>query len=336
MNSPSTSDWQKLFSLALEFKSTKSWGYLEDRDIFGVQSPKTGEICYCIVFGKEGEANGLAIYIGDEGLMSLLDMLGMRYSLEDQFYHNDFIMIAFTDREYLTKEERDIIKKLGLKFRGSNSWISFRRYLPGYCPRTINKQEGELVISILQEISNTCLRLKEKPQREASDKYLVRMVKEKGRNVVWEDSWVELEYPEEMVAFYEIDKILSESVDISALERTSDEWIIDLFFSPSSIKEEKDEYFPYIGIVWSTKDNEILAFKDFQYVRKYRYTYPQELFLYAVGLTESLPKKVLVKELEAYEALIDSTKSVGVRTELVENLEVTDRIRDFIIEHLPY
>jgi len=336
--SPSMEDWRKLFRLALEFKSIKSWEWMEDTVIFGVQSPKTGETCYCVVLGKERSFAGLAIYIGDNGLMSLLDMLELKHGEEEQFYHNDLIMIHFTDRKYLAKDELDIIKKLGLKFRGSNNWVSFRRYLPGYYPCSINKEEAELLVSILKEVTNVCLRFKEGPGLIADNKNLVRVVKEKGKNVLWEDTWVELDYPEEMVSAYDPEKIFGEAINPFALERTSDEWAIDLFFAPTLIDEEDERgtYFPYIGIVWNIRDNTGIGLQTFKYSREERFKYPQELFLNAVESTKSLPKTILVREEDSYEALVDFTRQVGIGIEIPENIEVLGNVRNLFMEYLRY
>ena len=44
------------------------------------------------------------------------------------------LQASFEDRGHLQKEDRDVIKKLGLKFRGANSWPMFRNYAPECSP----------------------------------------------------------------------------------------------------------------------------------------------------------------------------------------------------------
>lgn len=334
--SPSLEDWRKLFNLILEFKSIKSWEWMEDTTIFGVQSPKTKEICYCVVLGKERDFYGLGIYIGDKGLTSLLEMLDMRYTEEEQFYRNDLIMINFTDREYLSRSELNLIKKLGLKFRGPNNWVSIRRYIPGFFPCSINKEEAELLLSILGEITNVCLRFKEDPKLMASDRHLIRMVKGEGKDISWEDSWVELDYPEEMISSYDPKVIFNDVIDISKLKKTANEWFIDLFFLPVLISEEEDRsncYF-YIGFVLNVKTGALIGLKAFKYEREHRYTYPQELFLDAITSTKSLPNAILVRDLDVYDALAGFVSKVKVGLKMAEDTESLDEIRRFVIESM--
>jgi len=195
-----------------------------------------------------------------------------------------------------------------------------------------------LLVSILKEVTNVCLRFKEGPGLIADNKNLVRVVKEKGKNVLWEDTWVELDYPEEMVSAYDPEKIFGEAINPFALERTSDEWAIDLFFAPTLIDEEDERgtYFPYIGIVWNIRDNTGIGLQTFKYSREERFKYPQELFLNAVESTKSLPKTILVREEDSYEALIDFTRQVGIGIEVPENIEILDSLRNLFMEHLRY
>lgn len=333
---PSLDDWRRLFSLILEFKSINSWEWMEPTTIFGVQSPKTREICYCVVLGKENDFHGLGIYIGDKGLASLLELLEMRYTEEEQFYRNDLIMINFTDRKFLFKEDLDLIRRLKLKFRGPNNWVGIRRYLPGVYPCSINKEEVELLISVLGEITNVCLRFKEEPELMDSDECLVRMVKGEGKGISWEDSWVKLNYPPEIITAYDPTLIFREAIDISRLKRTSDEWFIDLFFIPMVISEEgeRNRYFSYIGFVADVRTGELLDLKLFKYERERRYAYPQELFLNTISSTESLPKTILVRDADTYDALADFVREVKIDLEVSEDIESLDSIRRSVIESM--
>jgi len=51
-------------------------------------------------------------------------------------------MASFEDREFLQKQDFQLIKKVGLKFSGPNSWPLFRGYLPGYHPWYLTKSRS--------------------------------------------------------------------------------------------------------------------------------------------------------------------------------------------------
>ncbi|HRU32895.1 MAG TPA: hypothetical protein P5310_05735, partial [bacterium] len=79
-----------------------------------------------------------------------------------------------------------------------------------------------------------------------------------------------------------------------------------------------------------------IGLQTFKYSREERFKYPQELFLNAVESTKSLPKTILVREEDSYEALIDFTRQVGIGIEVPENIEILDSLRDLFLEHLRY
>ncbi|MFQ5814136.1 MAG: hypothetical protein ACE5I2_13255, partial [Anaerolineae bacterium] len=136
--SPTKADWQALYQAALEFKEIEAWTWMYDSDVFGVQDPATGEIGYCCIMGNLGEMFALALYLGSEGLESYMRVASeppqiSAEALETMLLQKCLI-VSFGGREELTKEDRQVIKRLGLKFRGRTAWPLFRSYRPAYHP----------------------------------------------------------------------------------------------------------------------------------------------------------------------------------------------------------
>ncbi len=119
--SPSLQEWNKLYTAAIELKEIGPWDWMSDSDLVGVKNPQNGEIGYCSVLGALGEFLGLAVYLGLEGLEVCERIRSGDIAPQDP--EVDFVqkclLASFQDRKSLEKKDLDVIRQLGLKFRGS-------------------------------------------------------------------------------------------------------------------------------------------------------------------------------------------------------------------------
>ena len=120
----SLEEWGKLYTTAIEFKNTHCWDWMYDSDIFGVSNPENGKIGYCCVLGNTRELYGLAVYNGTNGLQGYYKLQSDEYLYDAISALNiqDCIMMSFVDRQDIAKEDRQIIKQLGLKLKGKDSY----------------------------------------------------------------------------------------------------------------------------------------------------------------------------------------------------------------------
>jgi hypothetical protein len=132
---PSLDEWRALYEAAEAFKKARCWEWMYKDDLFGVMDPETGEIAYCCIMGELGEHFALGAYLSPEGLQSIFDMAEKAddYS-PDLLFMQKCLMASFEDREDLEAKDREVIKELGLRFRGRNQWPRFRSYEPGLFP----------------------------------------------------------------------------------------------------------------------------------------------------------------------------------------------------------
>ncbi|OGO93620.1 MAG: hypothetical protein A2Y17_00745 [Clostridiales bacterium GWF2_38_85] len=77
---------------------------------------------------RNGECYGIGVYPGYESIMGFYSLLNASENEPLSYTMNlqNCLMCYFGDRDELAPEEREIIKGLGLKFRGQNNWIYFR------------------------------------------------------------------------------------------------------------------------------------------------------------------------------------------------------------------
>jgi len=103
------------------------------------------------------------------------------------------LQASFENRNELHKKDREIIKSLGLKFRGRYAWPMFRSYRPGYFPWFLTSEEARFLTWRLEQGLEMALRFRDDPSiLEPPDKgsYLVRVPRKEGDAIIWEDQWV--------------------------------------------------------------------------------------------------------------------------------------------------
>ncbi|MBI2856287.1 MAG: hypothetical protein HYX93_05510 [Chloroflexi bacterium] len=143
MDEATLDEWNGLYDLAVQLKALAPWTWMDDDDIFAVQSPADGELSYGIVMGGGGEAFGLALFVGEDGFEAY------RRLVEDETEPESLeagamlrtLSMTFVDRGELDRRDHQVIKALGLKFRGRNVWPLFRSQRPGYAPWYLEREE---------------------------------------------------------------------------------------------------------------------------------------------------------------------------------------------------
>jgi hypothetical protein len=181
-----------------QVKQLAPWEWMLEDDIFGIQMPATKELGFISVMGNLGEHFAIAVYQGAKGLGGFWSMQSAGTNLTPETdLQVPQLQASFEDREMVEKEDRDVIRKLGLKFRGAKAWPLFRSYRPGCLPWHIEKEEAETLIHALAQLLDLAPRFKEDPdlflQTDVEHDYLVRV----NRNGKWEDSVKHVEFREE-------------------------------------------------------------------------------------------------------------------------------------------
>lgn len=190
-SSPTPSEWHRLYQANIRVKEIAPWEWMTETDIFGVKDPETGEIGFVSIMGMLGEHFAEAVYLGAEGLYSFWGFQQIADSAPPEaFLEMPHLQASFENRGELTAKDRAVIEELGLKFRGRQEWPLFRSYRPGYLPWYLEAPEARTLTYALEQAVEVALRFKEDPEMlEPSDEesYLVRVPREVGGNVVWED-----------------------------------------------------------------------------------------------------------------------------------------------------
>ena len=193
MLSHSDSEAKQLYDLAIQVKKLAPWQWMEETDVFGLENPDTGELGFISVMGNIGEYEAVAVYLGTAGLFAFIDFQADEFATPDRLIEMPHLQAAFSDREYLEKEDRDLIKQLGLKFRGPYAWPMFRGYRPGYLPWFVTRAEARFLIHALSQVLDVAKRVRDDPhpiqpvRRVEEGGHWVRAAHKEGAQLVWED-----------------------------------------------------------------------------------------------------------------------------------------------------
>jgi hypothetical protein len=318
---PSLQEWHALYRAAIDFWQIQPWDWVNDTDLFGVKNPENDEIGYCCIVGALGEFLGVVVYLGTEGLESYLKTQMSESPEEDVFGTAKCLVASFEDRKFLQKPDHEMIKKLGLKFRGAKSWPFFRVYEPGYYPWYLNRPQVFFLTHALQQAADVSLRIKvDRDLVNNSEKvqYLVRVPEQRGSELHWKDEWLS-PTPLEREK-YEVpvpDEIRLQRIKKKGL-RPAGIWEVDFFQFPAPIQEGDRPFFPLCllivdqasGFVFGTH----LESKD-----KHRPEFLNQM-LNVIEKNAYLPQEIWVKREEVFQLFEVLVSRLGLKMKQVKKL----------------
>jgi hypothetical protein len=334
MDEQTTNEWRFLYEAANEFRSIEPWKWMYDSQLFGVQNPETGEIRYCCIMGTLGEHYALAAYTANGLEAYLMLQYGEYIPPIDHPHIQECLSASFEERKMLGKEDFEVIKKLGLKYRRSNAWPLFRNYTQGYVPWHLNGEDVRELTHILIKAKEIALRIKEDPEllEEGEKDVLVITWEKEGDSGKWVDKWMDYPPYKEKKMRLKADQQLVKKLKDKA-RRIPLDWEIDFFYAPQGVREGRERpYYPTLltcidhesGIVLDTKFGETIEDAP-------------KLVLDLLKTLEKrkiLPKTIAVRREDAYDLLEDYAKELDIELLLVEMLPATEEMQEGMIDAL--
>ncbi len=292
VNQPTIEQWEKLYEVACNIKKIQPWNALWDTDIITIKLPNRNEEIFVSTMGRNGECYGIGVYPGYEEMNALSDMMSSMQNNDasDPLFYQNCIMCYFGNRDELTTKERAIIKELGLKFRGADNWIYFRRMKPGYYPWFLTSDEVNLMTEALQNyiMAALCVLENKFSVDFEQNETLIRVYSEERKE------WINFatpmpEIPRKMLVVNEVELIER----VKSMPKTKSVIEIDRVFIPAPVQEKKTDipYFPSLiailernsreCIMYDTinndEDNAILLSMMIDYIE--RYGKPAKIFV---------------------------------------------------------
>jgi hypothetical protein len=259
---PGIEEWRGLYKSAVRIKEISPWEWMTEADIFGVQSPETGDLGFVSVLGMLGQHYAVSLYLGSEGIHGFIDLQAMGPLADpDDLIQIPQLQASFEDREQLDKRDRAIIKELGMKFRGRNAWPWFRSYRPSFFPWFLEAEEVRFLTCALEQLADVAPRFREDSallEPSGGDTYLLRAPRREGETLHWEDASMDM--PPLDAPPIEVEMEVSKIEALGRLPRTQARLEADFFMLPAPVRDEGDRpYFPHMLLVVETTSGMILG-----------------------------------------------------------------------------
>ncbi len=295
MNEPTEQQWLDLHEAFREYCQAAPWQWFDDTYMVVIQHPSTAEAGYCVVLGSGGLEYGLAVYRGDEGLAGYLGIMSgaIEVGSFESLDMTNALSAMLADREDLTKEERDTIRSLGLRYRGRGRWPLFQDVRPGYMPWQLDGEGAVFLtwalrgmIDVTAAVANGEVSLDAELSLDDGDSLRLFLTRTWGDGR-WNDSWGPLLFPlPPPVPDYPDTDRLRELASSKPASETVWELAITYFHAPLGDESDDRLHFPVLALLVETESEFLL----------------QELFMKA-GPSDADRQELLVKMLETLPAM---------------------------------
>jgi len=325
---PSLQEWNTLYRAAIDFWKIQAWNWVNDTDLFGVKNPENDEVGYCCIVGALGEFLGVVVYLGTEGLESYLKTQMSESPEEDVFGTAKCLVASFEDRKFLQKPDHEVIKRLGLKFRGAKSWPLFRSYEPGYYPWYLNQPQVRFLTLALRQAADVSLRLKvNRNLLTSSEKvqYLVRVAEQSGPDLHWKDEWLS---PAPLKRTKDEAPVLDE-IRLQRLKkmglRPAGIWEVDFFQFPAPIQEGGRPFFPFCLLIVD-QDSGFVFGTHLESKDRHRPEFLNQM-LKVIEETAHLPQEIWVKREEVFQLFEVLVSRLGLKMKQVKRLKQVENAK---------
>ncbi len=325
---PKPPDWRRLYTAAESFRQLAPWEWMDDDRIFGVKCPETGRIDYCGVLGALGEVFALIAYEGAEGLNGYLKLLsGELQERSHVLEHQRCLMASFDDRSDLAPEDLEVIRSLGLKFRGKNRWPMFRHYLPGYLPWFVTAPQARTLATCLEQALDVLPRYRQNTALlgdPESGSLLVRVYGTQKGQDGWHDEILPAPGEDPSPAESAELNVPIDEIGIARIRRQAKKcrgtWEIGYCYAPMPIREKREER-PYLPRLLGIVDQEsgmILSFrleKSGEHLPIFR-----DIILASLGERKFLPAHLLVDHDDVEALVAPMAAGLGITLHRVREL----------------
>src|SRR5699024_1881725 len=316
--------WSDVFPLTKEFQQAAPWEHISDNNLFAFFDEKSQIPIICSVLGNGENTYGLAIYIGREGLMSLVNT----YLIENEWEQMNIlqtqhsILLTLEDRENLTKEEYAFLKKHKGSFRGKKAWPSYTSYRPGFYPWQSSDEEIGYFVQALERVLQLTKDVKAGlflPSFPEEEKILFQEWNQTKTAADYTPIYIENVH----ARLYQPQLALSE-LDMKRVKKirrkvpVTVEFSYQYLFTPIQKRKGQRPYFPVIVLALDHADGSLIFHELFD--KPIDTEVIQQMFLKTIHTLRGFPKQLIVDEKTEYHLIA-----------LIEELDILDDLRDRLL-----
>jgi hypothetical protein len=304
-----------------QVKELTPWQWMEEDDIFGIQIPGTKELGFVSVMGMLGEHFAIAVYQGAKGLGGFWNMHSLGPKLTPEFV----LQIPQLQASF---EDREVMKKLELKYRGAHAWPQFRSYRPGCFPWHIEQFEAEILICALEQLLQVAPRFKEDPSiltpTDNEHEYLVRV----NQNGNWADSLQRIAFREEKTLDLLMDEEALEHLRRMMPGKLTLEIDLHMMNEPVQDKAQERPFFPFMLMLADHESGMILGVDLLTPLPSMESMWSEVPAIVVEKLVEGFPpKEIHVKDDMLYFVLQPVAEEAGFALKKQSRLKMIDRAK---------
>lgn len=225
---------------------------MDEIDIFGVQTHAGRDPVFMSVMGAAGEHLAVSMYPDIEALSRFWALREAEHVVPEMVLEISQMQLSFEDREYLQEDDRNLLKRLGLKFKGEHAWPQFRNYRAGFAPWLPNIADIEPFKIALEQLLQVVPRVQDHPDlltTEDPESYLVRTADPEGH---WKDEFRRIHLKPVGPA-----RCLPDAEQVRrgrALPKVNTGLEVDFFMIPTPVLTGKEHaYYPYVLLLVESK-----------------------------------------------------------------------------------
>src|SRR5699024_6342841 len=154
--------WEKTLEITKAFLQNKPWETITENNLLVLVEPNSNQYLFCRVCNyKEGEENGLEIYVGLDGLFTYLALISEENLMLDGFQKAHVLFVSFEDYEELLMEDHQLINAHSTSFNGESAWPVFASFEPGYYPWIMDEEDALLTHFVMSQMLQIVEEVKE-------------------------------------------------------------------------------------------------------------------------------------------------------------------------------
>lgn len=329
--------WLELYEVARKVQELEPWKYLWDMDLLEYIDVNSNEIYYCSVLGRLGLSNAILIYQGEQ-IHKFFEGVEKKFPEHVLINYKEHLSCQFSKRSEVLPENRELIKELGLTFRGT--WTSFECFEKGYEICKINIKQAKLMTELLKNFYMMFRAIiEEKLEVDFERGEILARYYDKNKKLF-------LNHPAPLALpprkFFEAG-ISQEALEtLLKLPRSQMELEYDFInYIPIRIRNFKDEegrhYYPRFRFIGERKSGMILhgeLIDRLEYSTEETYIYDSLDKLVDQFYELGIPKKIYVRDAETEHILTKIMRKLNVELVVTPNLKAIDRAMEEFVKEM--
>lgn len=143
MTSKQKKVWEAIYHNMMEISKWQPWRDFSEEIPFVYETMGGKRKFYFALFGKTSKIKGICCYSSMNEYLTARTYRDITESNEPDMPLQNALVGTWVDNAEVSKANKELIKELGLKFRGKGGWLQFETYELQYTPRSLNEKEAE-------------------------------------------------------------------------------------------------------------------------------------------------------------------------------------------------